>query len=184
MPAFIPAQASRLHRLVSHVGASRNIWHREGRVPSRPRWLGATVARGRDPPSASKVRSGRRCGGARRSERQTAGRGRRREAALQGDGRYSDQAMQAAFADGCRVLRRMREREPREPHKPATPKLSADRIGWAGDAAAASRASLSRRDAWRRTRTRRQSFDCRAGRGLSQAHFGTAGEAAAATYAY
>ena len=40
-------------------------------------------------------------------------------------------------ADGCRVLRRMREREPREPHKPATTKLSADRIGWAGDAAAA-----------------------------------------------
>jgi hypothetical protein len=40
-------------------------------------------------------------------------------------------------ADGCRVLRRMREREPREPHKPPTPKLSADRIGWAGDAAAA-----------------------------------------------
>ena len=76
-------------------------------------------------------------GGARRSERQTAGRGRRREAALQGDGRYSDQAMQAAFADGCRVLRRMREREPREPHKPPTTKLSADRIGWAGDAAAA-----------------------------------------------
>ena len=62
---------------------------------------------------------------------------RRREAALQGDGRYSDQAMQAAFADGCRVLRRMREREPREPHEPPTPKLSADRIGWAGDAAAA-----------------------------------------------
>ena len=138
----------------------------------------------RDPPRASKARSGRRCGGARRSERQTAGRGRRREAALQGDGRYSDQAMQAAFADGCRVLRRMREREPREPHKPATPKLSADRIGWAGDAAAASRASLSRRDAWRRTRTRRQSFDCRAVRGLSQAHFGTAGEVAAASPAY
>ena len=87
-------------------------------------------------------------------------------------------------ADGCRVLRRMREREPREPHKPATPKLSADRIGWAGDAAAASRASLSRRDAWRRTRTRRQSFDCRAVRGLSQAHFGTAGEVAEASPAY
>ena len=63
--------------------------------------------------------------------------GRRREAALQGAGRYPDQAMQAAFADGCRVLRRMREREPREPHKPPTTKLSADRIGWAGDAAAA-----------------------------------------------
>ena len=47
-----------------------------------------------------------------------------------------------------------------------------------------SRASLSRRDAWRRTRTRRQSFDCRAVRGLSQAHFGTAGEVAAASPAY
>ena len=47
-----------------------------------------------------------------------------------------------------------------------------------------SRASLSRRDAWRRTRTRRQSFDCRAVRGLSQAHFGTAGEVAEASPAY
>ena len=36
--------------------------------------------------------------------------GRRREAALQGDGRYPDQAMQAAFADGCsaRDQRRLR----------------------------------------------------------------------------
>ena len=107
------------------------------RVP-RDRCAQPLRSRGtRDPTGASKARSGRRGGGARRSERQTAGRGRRREAALQGDGRYSDQAMQAAFADGCRVLRRMREREPREPHKPATTKLSADRIGWAGDAAAA-----------------------------------------------
>jgi hypothetical protein len=47
-----------------------------------------------------------------------------------------------------------------------------------------SRASLSRRDAWRRTRPRTQSFDCGAGRGLSQAHFGTAGEVAAASPAY
>ena len=47
-----------------------------------------------------------------------------------------------------------------------------------------SRASLSRRDAWRRTRTRTQSFDCGAGRGLSQAHFGTAGEVAEASPAY
>ena len=42
--AFIPAQASRLHRLVSHMSARLTGWHREGRVPSRPRWLGATVA--------------------------------------------------------------------------------------------------------------------------------------------
>ena len=47
-----------------------------------------------------------------------------------------------------------------------------------------SRASLSRRDAWRRTRPRTQSFDCGAGRGLSQAHFGTAGEVAEASPAY
>ena len=43
--------------------------------------------------------------------------GRRREAALQGDGRYSDQAMQAAFADECRAREKRRfvmaERRPR-----------------------------------------------------------------------
>ena len=34
--------------------------------------------------------------------------GRRREAALQGAGRYSDQAMQAAFADECRAREQRR----------------------------------------------------------------------------
>ena len=67
---------------------------------------------------------------------------------------------------------------------PAAPWLSADRMCWAGDAAAFSRASLRRRDAWRWTRPRRQSRDCRAGRGRSQAPFGTAGEVAAASPAY
>ena len=78
------------------------------RVP-RDRCAQPPRSRGtRDPTGALKVRSGRRCDGARRSERQTAGRGRRREAALQGDGRYSDQAMQAAFADECRAREKRR----------------------------------------------------------------------------
>ena len=51
-------------------------------------------------------------------------------------------------------------------------------------AAAASRARLRRWDAWRWTRPRRQSGDCRAGRGRSQAPSATAGEVAAAFPAY
>ena len=63
-------------------------------------------------------------------------------------------------------------------------KLSADRMCWAGNAAAASRARLRRWDAWRWTRPRRQSSDCRAGRGHSQEPSATAGEVAAAFPAY
>ena len=66
----------------------------------------------------------------------------------------------------------------------ALAKLSADRMCWAGNAAAASRARLRRWDAWRWTRPRRQSGDCRAGRGRSQAPSATAGEVAAAFPAY
>ena len=44
---------------------------------------------------------------------------------------------------------------------PAAPWLSADRMCWAGNAAADSRARLGRRDDWRWTRPRRQSGDCR-----------------------
>ena len=58
---------------------------------------------------------------------------------------------------------------------PATPWLSADRMCWAGNAAAVSRTRAGRRDAWRWTRPRRQSGDCRAGRGRSQAPSATGG---------
>ena len=58
---------------------------------------------------------------------------------------------------------------------PATPWLSADRMCWAGNAAAFSRTRLGRRDDWRWTRPRRQSGDCRAGRGRSQAPSATGG---------
>ena len=78
--------------------------------------------------------------------------------------------------------RRMRTRRPagirrsrRCAAPPATPWLSADRMCWAGNAAAVSRTCLGRRDAWRWTRPRRQSGDCRAGRGRSQAPSATGG---------
>ena len=78
--------------------------------------------------------------------------------------------------------RRMRTRRPagirrsrRCADPPATPWLSADRMCWAGNAAAFSRTRLGRRDAWRWTRPRRQSSDCRAGRGRSQAPSATGG---------
>ena len=58
---------------------------------------------------------------------------------------------------------------------PATYWLSADRMCWAGNAAAVSRARLGRRDDWRWTRPRRQSGDCRAGRGRSQTPSATGG---------
>ena len=65
------------------------------RVP-RDRCAQPLRSRGtRDPTGASKVRSGRRCDGARRSERQTAGRGRRRRDGCGRDGRYSDRALRA-----------------------------------------------------------------------------------------
>ena len=48
------------------------------------------------------------------------------------------------------------------------PKLSADRMCWAGNAAAVSRARCARSAGWRRTRTRWQSSDCGAARGLSK----------------
>ena len=57
----------------------------------------------------------------------------------------------------------------------ATRWLSADRMCWAGNAAAFSRARAGRRDDWRWTRPRRQSGDCRAGRGRSQAPSATGG---------
>ena len=57
----------------------------------------------------------------------------------------------------------------------ATPWLSANRMCWAGNAAAVSRTRAGRRDAWRWTRPRRQSRDCRAGRGRSQAPSATGG---------
>ena len=68
------------------LAASDSLW---------PRGRRASPHHGRDPPRASKVRSGRRCGGARRSERQTAGRGRRRRDGCGRDGRYSDRALRA-----------------------------------------------------------------------------------------
>ena len=78
--------------------------------------------------------------------------------------------------------RRMRTRRPagirrsrRCAATPAMPWLSADRMCWAGNAAAFSRTRLGRRDAWRWTRPRRQSGDCRAGRGRSQAPSATGG---------
>ena len=49
------------------------------------------------------------------------------------------------------------------------PKLRADRMCRAGNAAAASRARITRRVAWRWTRPRTQSSDCGAGSGRSQA---------------
>ena len=55
-------------------------------------------------PIAGEVRQGR--SGAKANP--PPGCGRRREAALQGDGRYSDQAMQAAFADECRAREKRR----------------------------------------------------------------------------
>ena len=87
--------------------------------------------------------------------------------------------------------RRIRQRRPagirrcrRCAAETADCKLSADRMCWAGNAAAASRARLRRWDAWRWTRPRRQSSDCRVGRGRSQAPSATAGEVAAAFPAY
>ena len=78
--------------------------------------------------------------------------------------------------------RRMRTRHPagiRRSRRCAAPTatlwLSADRMCWAGNAAAFSRARLGRRDDWRWTRPRRQSGDCRAGRGRSQAPSATGG---------
>ena len=78
--------------------------------------------------------------------------------------------------------RRMRTRRPagirwsrRCAAPPATLWLSADRMCWAGNAAAFSRSRTGRRDAWRWTRPRRQSNDCRAGRGRSQAPSATGG---------
>ena len=47
-------------------------------------------------------------------------------------------------------------------------KLSADRMCWAGNAAAVSRARCARSAGWRRTRARTQSSDCGAARGLSK----------------
>ena len=78
--------------------------------------------------------------------------------------------------------RRMRTRRPagirrsrRCAAPPAASWLSADRMCWAGNAAAFSRTRLERRDDWRWTRPRRQSGDCRAGRGRSQAPSATGG---------
>ena len=58
---------------------------------------------------------------------------------------------------------------------PAAPQLSADRMCWAGNAAAVSRTRAGRRDAWRWTRPRTQSGDCGAGSGRSQAPSATGG---------
>ena len=58
---------------------------------------------------------------------------------------------------------------------PAALWLSADRMCWAGNAAAVSRTRAGRWDAWQWTRPRRQSGDCRAGRGRSQAPSATGG---------
>ena len=78
--------------------------------------------------------------------------------------------------------RRMRTRRPvgiRRSRRCADPTatlwLSADRMCWAGNAAAVSRTRAGQRDAWRWTRPRRQSGDCRAGRGRSQALSATGG---------
>jgi len=115
---------------------------------------------------ASEARRGE--GGTRRSKR------RRRDAKYAAialarrAGKYSDQAPRSAGADGLRALRRMRARQPSAPTQRLIT-LSADRMCWAGNAAAARRPRLARSGAWRWTRTRRQSSDCRAGRGRSQA---------------
>ena len=78
--------------------------------------------------------------------------------------------------------RRMRTRRPagiRQSRRCADPTdtrwLSADRMCWAGNAAAVSRTRAGWRDAWRWTRLRRQSGDCRVGRGRSQAPSATGG---------
>ena len=94
-----------------------------------------------------------------------------------GDGRYSDRAgrrQTAPHADAAPrrnprsrkcagAKRRVAASEAKRPKGPqgtacadptATPWLSADRMCWAGDAAAFSRTRLGRRDAWRWTRPR------------------------------
>ena len=173
MPAFIPAQASRLHRLVSHVGASRNIWHREGRGP-----IGRVTRDARPSPC---FKSAKRAAGRRREAERAADGGARqaptgwmrtRREVFRPSAPRHPRRMDAASYAGC--ANGSRESRTSRPHR------SSALTELAGRAMPPplSRASLSRRDAWRRTRPRTQSFDCGAGRGLSQAHFGTAGEVA------
>ena len=111
----IPCQGSAKHRNGSEIGVSEKP--RRYSAPSKVRSTGmahlsgasgdACAAREMACTDSAQVEGRRRAGPERNPP---PAHGRRREAALQGDGRYPDQAMQAAFADGCsaRDQRRLR----------------------------------------------------------------------------
>ena len=165
------------------IPAQNPLWPRGHRRPSRPRYsqnVGASVAActSRSAPSMSFAPSWRACAYLARSEAwrrrheaeqaQTAGRARRRDCACA--------ARREVFRPSASLRRRgwiarltadARAVAGGAPPK-RLPKLSADRMCWAGNAAAVSRARCARSAGLRRTRARTQSSDCGAARGLSK----------------
>ena len=170
-------------RGVLRIPAQNPLWPRGQRRPSRPRYsqnVGASVAACTSPsaPCLSLALSWRACAYLARSEArrrrheaeqaQTAGRARRRDCACA--------ARREVFRPSASLRRRgwiaRLTADARAVAGGAPPKrlikLSADRMCWAGNAAAVSRARCARSAGLRRTRARTQSSDCGAARGLSK----------------
>ena len=187
-------------RGVLRISARNPLWPRGHRRPSRPRYsqnVGASVAActSRSAPSMSLALSWRACAYLARSEAwrrrheaeqaQTAGRARRRDCACA--------ARREVFRPSASLRRRgwiarltadARAVAGGAPPK-RLPKLSADRMCWAGNAAAVSRARCARSAGLRRTRIPKAIFRLSSGARTQQdGAYRMAGEVAAAFSAY
>ena len=187
-------------RGVLRIPAQNPLWPRGQRRPSRPRYsqnVGASVAActSRSAPHLRFAPSWRACAYLARSEAwrwrheaeqaQTAGRARRRDCACA--------ARREVFRPSAPLRRRgwiaRLTADARAVAGGAPPqrlsKLSADRMCWAGNAAAVSRARCARSAGWRRTRIPKAIFRLSSGARTQQdGAYRMAGEVAAAFSAY